>query len=146
MGNFKSSYGFGNDDISSYFLKIGMPILAPSLCQIFNLSLSKGTFLDSWKIACVKLIFKEGSTDSKRNYRPISVLPIVSRLFKKIIFNQLYSNLGNKLYTGQSGFRALQSVLTCFPKSTHDWCLNKDAGKYTSTIFVGLKKAFDTVD
>ena len=59
MANTKSSFGYEIDDISSYFLKKGIPILAPTLSQILNLSLSTGTFSGPWKIARVAPTFRE---------------------------------------------------------------------------------------
>ena len=84
VSKFKTSQSYGLDGISSFFVKIGMPVIAPSLCCIFNTSISQGRFPGSWKIAKVTPIYKDGSTDDRSNYRPTSVLPIVSRLFEKI--------------------------------------------------------------
>ena len=78
MSKFKSSQGFGMDNICSFFLKKSMPILANGLCQIFNMSLSTGQFPDSWKVARVTPIYKDGSSSENSNYRPISVLQVVS--------------------------------------------------------------------
>ena len=148
MSKLKSSQGFGMDNISSFFLKKSMPILANGLCQIFNMSLSTGQFPDSWKVARVAPIYKDGSSSENSNYRPISVLPVVSRLFEKLIYDQLYTYLSNNhlLFTEQSGFRLFHSVLTSLLKCTNDWYLNLDKGQYTSVTFIHLKKAFDTVD
>ena len=148
MAKFKKSNGFGVDGISSFFLKIGMPVLAPVLCDIFNWSLASGTFPHNWKIARVSPIYKDGNIEDRSNYRPISVLPVISRLFEKIIFDQMYKYfVANKLFfSDQSGFRALHSVLTCLLKCTNDWYMNFDKGLYTGVIFIDLKKAFDTVD
>ena len=84
------------------------------ISQLFTMSLSVGCFPDNWKTACVAPIFKQGSKDDRSNYRPISVLPVVSRLFEKLVYNQLYDYLDkNKMiFSDQSGFRALHSVLT----------------------------------
>ena len=60
------------DNIASYFLKVAFPVISDSLCDILNLSLSSGIFPDSWKVARVAPIFKEGPTDERSNYRPIS--------------------------------------------------------------------------
>ena len=113
-----------------FFLKIGISVLAPSLVQLFNLSLSLGRFPDSWKMARVAPILKDGATDDKSNYRPISVLPVISRLFEKLIFDQLYDYLNRNqlIFLLQSAFRKLHSVLTCLLKSTNDWYLNTDKG------------------
>ena len=87
-------------------------------------------------------------TDDRSNYRPISVLPALSRIFEKLIFNQLYKYLDtNKhLFPKQSGFRRLYSVVTSLLSCTNDWYKNMDTGKYTALVFIDLKKAFDTVD
>ena len=82
MNKFKTSHGSGLDQISSSFLQAGMPILAQPLSQLFNLSLSLGLFPDCWKIVRVAPVFKDGPADESSNYRPISVLPVVSRLFE----------------------------------------------------------------
>ena len=148
MSKFKSSQGFGMDNISSFFLKKRMPIFGNGLCQIFNMSLSTGKFPDSWKAARVAPIYKDGSSSENSNYRPISVLPVVSRLFEKLMYDQLYTYLSNNhlLFTGQSGFRRFHSVLTSLLKCSNDWYLNLDKGHYTSVTFIDHKKAFDTVD
>ena len=95
------------------------------------MALSVGCFPDNWKTASVALIFKQGSKDDRSNYRSISVLPVVSRLFEKPVYNQLYDYLDkNKMiFSDHSGFRALHSVLTSLLKCTNDWYLNIDKGK-----------------
>ena len=147
MQKFKVSESFGIDGISSYFLKIGMPVHAPALSTILNKSISEGLFPNNWKVARVAPIYKEGLTENRSNYRPISVLPVVSRLFEKTIY-QLYAYFdGNKLFhSHQSGFRALHSVLTCLLKSSDDWYHDFDKGFLSSVVFIDLKKAFDIVD
>ena len=93
MGKFKTSQGFGLDSMSSFFLKVGMPVLAGSLSQFFNMSMSLGIFPEDWKIASVAPIYKDGSEDENSNYRPISVLPVISRLFEKLVYDQFYGYL-----------------------------------------------------
>ena len=116
----KTSNGFGTDMISSFFLKTGIEILVPSLIQLFNWSLSVGQLPDNWNTARVAPIFKKGSTQDKPNHRPISVLPVVSRVFEKLVFDQLYSHFNdNKLiFSDQSGFRSLHSILTSLVRCT----------------------------
>ena len=148
MNKFKTSHSFGIDGVSSFFLKIGMPVLAPSLCSIFNTSISQGRFPENWKIARVSPIYKDGSTEDRSNYRPISVLPVVSRLFEKIVFDQVFNYFTENefFYSDQSGFRLFHSVLSCLLKCTNDWYLNFDKGLFSGVTFIDLKKAFDTVD
>ena len=139
---------FGNDNISGYFLKIAFPYSCRILMLIFNTSLETSAFPVSWKIARVTPIYKEGDKSERSDYRPISVLPVLSRLFGKLIYDQLYQYLerGGFLTSDQSGFRALHSSATCLLKCTDDWYSGMDEGLLTGLISIDLKKAFDTVD
>ena len=140
MNKFKTSQSSGIDGISCSFLKIAMPVLAPSLCSIFNMPISRGWFPGNWKIAKVSPIYNDGSTEDRSNYRPISVLPVVSRLFEKIVFDQVYNYFTENefFYSDQSGFRLFHSVLTCLLKCTNDWYLNFDKGLFSGVTFIDL--------
>ena len=111
-----------HSNIASVYLKIALPVVGRSLCDLFNKSLFAGKFPEDWKIARIASIFKNGAKDDRSNYRLISVLPFISRLFEKSIFNQFYEYLdANKsLYEHQSGFRLLHSVATALMASTND--------------------------
>ena len=73
---------------------------------------------------------------------------VLSRLFEKLVYDQLYNHLDNNehLYTFQSDFRTLHSVVTCLLKSTNDWYVHIDKSKVHAGLFIDLKKALDTVD
>ena len=86
----------GLDGVPCKLLKLASSIIGPSLTKIFNSCIETETFPDEWKIAKVTPIFKKGSKSDLNNYRPISVLPIVSKLFEKIIYQQLYDYLDKK--------------------------------------------------
>ena len=79
---------FGIDNISSYFFN-ALPFIDNSLAFLLNTAIETSQFPDSWKIARVTPIFKDGDRTEKSNYRPISVLPVISRLFEKLVFDQL---------------------------------------------------------
>ena len=76
------------------------------------------------------------------------MLPVLSRLFEKLIYDQLYQYLkgGGLLTSDQSGFRVLHSSAICLLKCTDDWYSGIDEGLLTGLISIDLKKAFDTVD
>ena len=118
----KTSKGYGTDGILSYFLKLALPFIEHSLVLMFNKSLGTASFPDSWKTARVTPIFKDGKTDEKSNYRPISILPVVSKLFERIVFNQLhqYLNRISLLCKSQSGFRELFSTTSCLLVNVDD--------------------------
>ena len=70
------------------------------LNDIFNWSLASGAFPHNWKIARVSPIYKDGSIEDRSNYRPISVLHVISRLFEKIIFDHMYKYfVASKLFS-----------------------------------------------
>ena len=144
--NIKKSFGY--DNISGYFLKLAFPLISKTLALIFNASIETSTFPDIWKVARVTPIYKEGEKSDKSNYRPISVLPVLSRIFEKLIYDQLYQYLDGSgfLTSDQSGFRPLHSTATCLLKCTDDWYSGMDKGHLTGLISIDLKKAFDTVD
>ena len=77
-------------NISSYFLKLAMPCIENSLTCIFNTSFERSKFSDGRKTARVSPISKEGDKSDKSIYRPISVLPAISRLIEKFVSKQLY--------------------------------------------------------
>ena len=142
LSKMKNSFGFGSDGIASYFINIAFPLISQPLCDILIFSIYTGIFPDSWKTARVAPIFKNGERDGRSNYRPISILPVLSRLFEKLVYDQLYNHLDkNKLlYTFQSGFRTLHSIATCLLKSTNDWYVNIDNSKVNAVLFIDLKK------
>ena len=139
---------FGTDNISSYFLKLALPFIENSLAFFFNTSIETIRFPDSWKVARVSPIFKEGDKAEKSNYRHILVLPVILRLFEKLVTNQLYQYMydNGHFSSGQSDFLRLHSTVTCLLKNTDDWYNGMYLGKLVGLVFTDLKKAFDTVD
>ena len=105
-------------------------------------------FPSEWKTARVSPIFKKGKKNDPNNYRPISVIPAVAKIFEKVIFEQLYNyfNIKRLLTHCQSGFRSLHSTLTALLEATSNWSVNIDSGLLNGVIFIDLKKAFDTID
>ena len=144
IGKIKAAKSFGHDNISSYFL----PFISGSLAHLFNIAIETSTFPDSWKIARVTPIFKEGEKCVRSNYCPISVLPVMARLFEKLVFDQLsqYLDENGCLSPDQSGSRALHSTVTSLLRCTDNWYNGLDTVQMTGLIFIDLKKAFDTVD
>ena len=105
-------------------------------------------FPDAWKIARIVSVLKDGDKEIKSNYRPISILPVILRLFEKLIADQLYQYMNeNSLFSpDQSGFLKHHSTATCLLKNTDEWYNGFDLGKLVGLVFIDLKKAFDTVD
>ena len=81
-------------------------------------------------------------------FRPISIVPVVAKVFERIIYDQLYIYLteNNLISSCQFGFRSLHSTTTVLLEATDNWAYNIDQGNINAVFFLDLKKAFDTVD
>ena len=97
-------------------------------------------FPDAWKIARIVSAFKDGDKAIKSNYRPISILPVISRLFEKLITDQVYQYMNeNSLFSlGQSGFLKHHSTATCMLKNTDECYKGFDLGKLLGLVFKHL--------
>ena len=121
----------GHDDIDPYFLKIVFPIIAFRLFLIFYHSISLGIYPNKLKLAKVIPVNKKGSADQLNNYRPISLLPSLSKIFERLKCKRMLSlfNCNNVLVPIQYGFRhkrcTIHAILDLIT-SCHDNMQNKD--------------------
>ncbi len=148
LNNLPTNKAIGLDGISGRLLKHAGSAICTSLTYIMNQSLSQAKFPTDWKQAKVIPIFKSGSPNETNNYRPISILPILSKIMEKFVhyhFSQFLEN-NNLLTLAQSGFRRLHSTLTSLIQCTDRWLRNIDKGLITGVVFIDLRKAFDTVN
>ena len=148
LSTLSTSKATGLDKISSRLIRECSDLIAESLCLIFNRSITTGIFPNEWKCAKVIPIYKQGKRNCVDNYRPISIVPIVAKVFERVIYDQLYIFIAeNELLTNyQSGFRGLHSTVTSLLEATNEWAYNIDSGNVNAVMFLDLKKAFDTVD
>lgn len=136
----------GPDQIEPFFLKLAADFIAEPLSQIFNLSLISKNIPKIWKSAFVTPLLKGGEPTNVNNYRPISKLCILAKLFERIISDQLKEFLesNNILSPLQSGFRKQHSTITATLKVLNDLIEAMDSKKYCVALFIDLSKAFDT--
>ena len=104
LSNLKTSKATGMDNIPAKILKMTSYIIAPSLNSIFNLSLKSGVYIDEWKLAKVIPIYKSDNRRKCKNYRPMSILPTVSKVFGREDQVYRYLNENSLLSKFQSGF------------------------------------------
>jgi len=142
----KSSCGF--DGISSKLLKFSIDALVEPLVIIINQTLLTGTFPDKLKIAKVNPIYKKDDNTQFNNYRPISLLPAISKIFERIIYNQTYDFfLKEKLfYKNQYGFRTEHSTELAALEIVDRLMNRMDNNQTPVNIYLDLSKAFDTID
>ena len=123
-------------------------LISPTISKLFNQSLLTGIFPDCLKVAKIIPIFKSGDTKSVTNYRPISMLPFLSKIFERLMFIRLNSflNMNDTLCDEQFGFRK--------SSSTSDACVEFLDNTYNAmndrnnliAVFLDFSKAFDTVN
>ena len=138
----------GFDEISPKIIKLACPFIAQPLTEIFNSSLVTGIFPDQMKIARVIPLFKSEDRTLVNNYRPISVLPVFSKILEKIIYKRLnsYLNNYNLLTHKQYGFRENHSTYMALVDLVDRVSKEIDSGQLSLGIFIDLSKAFDTID
>ena len=134
----------GSDGIPAIFFKNCAPGLTPVLCRLFSLSFDSGICPDCWKLALVQPIPNKGDKSLPSNYRPISLVSILSKVTEKAINSQLLSHLEqSSLFSDR--FRGGRSAGDLLLYTTHLW--NSNIEKYGKTLAVALdlSKAFDRV-
>ena len=148
LNGLSKSKGTGIDNISGKILKVAASAISPSLTYLFNWAISSCCFPDDWKVAKVMPLFKKGDRNLPDNYRPISILPSISKLIERILYDQLFNHLTacDVLHERQFGFRKFHSTTSALLDSTNSWYTNMDRGYYNLVVFLDLKKAFDTVN
>ena len=134
--------------ISNYTLKSTSSIIAPYLETLYNCCIFNGVFPNAFKTAEVIPIYKGGDKEDCNNYRPISLLPTLSKIFEKILANRLTNHLHmhNLLSLHQFGFRENYSTELAVNNIHEKLLHNMDKNLNSCAIFLDLAKAFDSVD
>ena len=142
MNSKKSS---GHDGLSLNFLKDIKLELAKSITLIINQSLNTGIFPDKLKIAKITPIHKQNDKTRIDNYRPISLLPAISKIIERAIFDQIttYFNINKRFHNNQYGFRKEHSTELAALEVIDRITCNMDNGKIPFKIYLDLSKAFN---
>ena len=144
--NIKKAVGL--DDISSMFLRDGAECIIAPVKHIINLSIITETVPVAFKEAKVKPLFKKGSTLDPGNYRPVSVLNVLSKILERAAHTQLSDYLDKRglLFENQSGFRGGYSTDSCIIGLSDFIKGEIGKGNMVGMVLIDLQKAFDTVD
>ena len=140
LNNTKSTGLYEN---SVNILKYCGDAIASSITSIINNSTASEIFPDELKKARVLPVFKSGDSDIPENYRPISILPILSKIFERHIADQMqeYFKLTDIIYKYQSGFRKYHSCSTALTRLIDRWLKEIDNGNIIGTVYLDLRKS-----
>ena len=148
LSNIDINKSTGTDKIGPRLLKLAAPYITDEIMFICNHSISNSVFPSKWKEAKVAPLHKNGSHEEVNNYRPISILPVLSKVLEKHVHASLSDFLHEHslLHKTQSGFRAKHSCETALVNMVDSWLDAIDNGQMIGVVLVDFKKAFDLVD
>ena len=138
---------YGPDNLSPRLLKEAGGSIVKVLTLLFNKSLELAKFPQAWKRANVLPIFKKAETFITTNYRPVSLLSILAKVFEKIVFKYLYNYFCQHFLISvwQSGFLPGSSTVTQLTEIYNEFCKAVNKGKEIRVVFLDISKAFDRV-
>ena len=139
----ESKKSSGHDGISNTLLKVIKASISQSLTIIINQMLTTGIFPDAFKVSKVIPLYKKGDSSLLVNYRPISLLPTISKIFEKVIHD--YFDKYNLLAEQQYGFRKRHSTEYAAVKLIDHVSKEMENGKTPTNVYIDLSKAFDTL-
>ena len=138
----------GHDNLSVRILRLALPFVSHIITDILNKAIEEGIFPSQWKIALVTPLHKGGDPNTLSNYRPISVLPVLSKIYEKHILASLQTHLDthNIISSSQSGFRKQHSCTTAMHHLYSTWLDEVKSSKLLVLLFLDFSKAFDMVN
>jgi hypothetical protein len=126
----------GPDGFTPKILKLSAPAIAISLTKLFNYCITTSTWPEDWKLSNVSPVHKKDDVTDKRNYRPISVLSAIAKVFEKIKYEQLYTKFSTIFSSNMSGFLRGHSCCSALVKLTDDWRVSLDNKKEVGVIVI----------
>ena len=138
----------GPNSVPTKILKLVSANISIAIAELINLSFSSGKFPSSLKVSKVIPVFKKASPLDPSNYRPISLLSNIDKIFEKLMYSRviLFLESNSAIYSKQFGFRKAHSTSHALISMIERIQSQLDRGQVAVGVFVDLKKAFDTVD
>lgn len=140
------SKGSGYDGVSSIFLRECAEILAEPLSVIYSRSIRDGTYPDRFKIGQITPIFKSGHKNDVENYRGVSVLPNMAKVFEKLMYRQLKLIIPPRISTNQHGFLTNRNIETNLMEMSIHIHNAFEQNAQLDVFYADISKAFDCVD
>ena len=127
-------------------LKQSSDVCVPVLCDLINESIRNNEFPKELKVADITPVFKKDDATSVKNYRPVSVLPVVSKIYERIIQRQIINHIDTYLSPYLCGYRKGFNAQHALTSLIEKWKLSLDKHGYAGAILMDLSKAFDTLN
>ena len=144
----KNSKSTGLDSIDTSTLKLIIGDILPAVTHIINLSIANLEFPSTWKVAKIIPLLKKGDPMNPSNYRPVALLPILSKVLERVVFKQVvkYVETNGLLHPSHHGSRAKHSTSTAIIEMYDTWIEGIERGEMTGVMMLDLSAAFDLVD
>ena len=144
----KTSKSTGLDDIDTNTIKLIINDMLPALTHVINLSLTTLVFPHSWKLAKIIPLLKKGDPLDPKNYRPVALLPIFSKILERVVFQQVvgYVEGNGLLHPSHHGSRAKHSTCTALIEMYDSWIESIECDEMAGVMMLDLSAAFDLVD
>ena len=136
----------GYDDIPAKILASCGDIVSPFIAKIYENSKINGKFPEHLKTGNVTPVHKKGDKSTKENYRPISILPTISKLFERNIYDQIYDFIEKYLSPSLGGFRKKYNTQNCLAVMVEKWKKAIDIKEFAGGVLTDLSKAFDCLN
>ena len=140
-----SKKAIGVDGIPPLILKLSAEILAKPLTKLINQSIKENDVPTLLKIAAILPFYKKNERSHKNNYRPVSVLSALSKIFGKVLQNQILEFINDILSTYVSAYRKGYSTQHVLTRLVEDWKKGLDEDYYVGSVLMDLSKAFDCI-
>ena len=146
--NLKATKSCGVDNIDAYVIKLAKHELLPVITHIVNLSLSNQVFPSQWKMSKIIPLHKKDELLYPKNYRPVSLLPIFSKILERAVFQQVveYFEINNLIHPSHHGFRSKHNTSTALLEMYDVWVEAFDNGDLSAVVLLDMSAAFDLVD
>ena len=148
MTDLSNSSSFGLDLIDTKVIKLIKPEIVPALTHIVNLSITNRVFPTYWKQAKIIPLHKKDDLLNPKNFRPVAILPVFSKVLERVIFNQIiqYLNDNNLLHPSHHAYRSGHNTTTALIQMYDTWVNAFEDGELSGVCLLDMSAAFDIVD
>ena len=148
ISSFSNSSAFGLDHIDTSIIKLVKLETLPAVTHIINLSITTRKFPSAWKKSKIIPLHKKDDILNPKNYRPVAIVPILSKILERVVFNQMitYLNDNNLLHPNHHAYRAQHNTTTALIQMYDGWLQAVEDGKMAGVCLLDMSAAFDVVD